>query len=65
MPAFIFEKIPAPPRTDPVPRPAVAAKRRGRFARLIDRLTELRLQSYSRRRTAKSEQRAAKNTGTR
>ncbi len=48
VPAFSFEKIPAPPRTEPV-APAGAPKRRGRFARLVDRLAELRTQSEAQR----------------
>jgi hypothetical protein len=49
VPAFSFEKIPAPPRINiatplSAAKPA-AAKPRGRFARLVDRLTMLRLQS--------------------
>jgi hypothetical protein len=44
VPAFSFEKIPAPPRIEIV-APTTAAKPRGRFARLVDRLTVLRLQS--------------------
>jgi hypothetical protein len=50
VPAFSFEKIPAPPRIDAI-APAVDAKRRGRFARLVDRLAELRLRSEARRAT--------------
>lgn len=49
VPAFSFEKIPAPPRIEIVaPQDAATlgtAKPRGRFARLVDRLTVLRLQS--------------------
>jgi len=48
VPAFSFEKIPAPPRIEPA-APAVDAKRRGRFARLVDRLAELRMRSSGRR----------------
>ena len=48
VPAFSFEKIPAPPRTEPI-APAVDAKRRGRFARLVDRLAELRMRSEAQR----------------
>jgi len=44
VPAFSFEKIPAPPRIT-IATPMTAAKPRGRFARLVDRLTMLRLQS--------------------
>jgi hypothetical protein len=44
VPAFSFEKIPAPPRIDII-TPQSTAKPRGRFARLVDRLTVLRLQS--------------------
>ena len=50
VPAFSFEKIPAPPRTEPI-APAVDAKRRGRLARLVDRLAELRMRSEARRAT--------------
>ena len=45
MPAFMFEKISPPPRAEAAP-PPLAPKRRGRFARLVDRLAEIRLQSY-------------------
>jgi hypothetical protein len=48
VPAFSFEKIPAPPRIDTT-SPAVDARRRGRFARLVDRLAELRMRSEARR----------------
>jgi len=44
VPAFSFEKIAAPPRIEIV-APAGAAKPRGRFARLVDRLFVLRLKS--------------------
>lgn len=44
VPAFSFEKIPAPPRINIV-APTAKAKPRGRLARLVDRLTVLRLQS--------------------
>jgi hypothetical protein len=48
VPAFSFEKIPAPPRINIAPPSSAAklgSKPRGRFARLVDRLTMLRLQS--------------------
>jgi len=49
VPAFSFEKIPAPPRIIIAPPLTLTklspVKPRGRFARLIDRLTMLRLQS--------------------
>ena len=48
VPAFSFEKIPAPPRIEGIAS-AVEAKRRGRFARLVDRLAELRMRSEARR----------------
>src|SRR5437879_2134483 len=44
VPAFSFEKIPAPPRIG-ITAPTSVAKPRGRLARLVDRLTVLRLQS--------------------
>jgi hypothetical protein len=44
VPAFSFEKIPAPPRII-IAAPLTAAKPRGRFARLVDRLTMLHLKS--------------------
>ena len=48
VPAFSFEKIPAPPRIEPIAS-ADDAKRRGRFARLVDRLAGLRMRSEVRR----------------
>jgi hypothetical protein len=44
VPAFSFEKIPAPPRIEAI-APAATAKPRGRLARLVDRLVVLRLKS--------------------
>jgi len=58
VPAFSFEKIPAPPRIEAVaPRPEV--QRRGRFARLVDRLAELRMRSDARQ-IARAKPRKAK-----
>jgi hypothetical protein len=45
VPAFSFEKISAPPQIDTAPQ-AQLSKQRGRFARLVDRLAEIRLRSY-------------------
>jgi hypothetical protein len=45
VPAFSFEKISAPRRIDTAPQ-AQTSKQRGRFARLVDRLAEMRLRSY-------------------
>jgi hypothetical protein len=45
VPAFSFEKIPAPPRIVAPAAAVVAAKPRGRFARLVDRLVVLRQKS--------------------
>jgi len=45
VPAFSFEKISAPPRVDTAD-PTQSPKQRGRFARLVDRLAEMRLRSY-------------------
>jgi hypothetical protein len=44
LPAFSFEKISSAPRIEPAPAPVV--KRRGRLARLVDRLAAMRLQAY-------------------
>jgi hypothetical protein len=57
VPAFSFEKIPAPPR---IVTSASAPEPRGRFARLVDRLAVLRLKSTAPRRTARPKSRKAK-----
>jgi hypothetical protein len=57
VPAFSFEKIPAPPR---IITSAAAPEPRGRFARLVDRLVVLRLKSTAPRRTARPKSRKAK-----
>jgi hypothetical protein len=59
VPAFSFEKIPAPPRIEIV-APQNAAKPRGRFARLVDRLTVLRLQSTEARVRGRARSKARK-----
>ena len=43
MPAFTFEKISPPPRTESPP--PISPAHRSRLARLVDRLTEMRLRS--------------------
>ena len=65
MPAFTFEKIPAPTRIESG-SPVLSIKQRGKLGRLVDRLTEMRLQSYdarSRRRRTTTASRKTKKTG--
>jgi hypothetical protein len=65
MPVFSFEKIPAPPRIEGAAQPSAGPKRRSRLARLVDRLTEMRLQAYdvNRRRQASGHSTRTTKTG--
>ena len=59
MPAFTFEKIPAPPRIE-AGEPAPSLKPRGKLARLVDRLADVRSRS-SEKRPSRSKPRKATN----